>query len=316
MTEKDNDPIVSVIIPTYNRADLLGRAIQSVLSQTYQYFEIIIVDDGSIDNTKSLVERFNNERIVYIQRRENSGNSVVPRNTAMKIAKGKYIAFLDSDDEWMPEKLEKQIKLFEKLNNSNIGFIGCNVVIVDEKNKKEWEYKIPRCKNIFKELLIMNNFIFNPSSVIVEKEVFNTIGLFDENLKTVQDYDMWIRIAQKYNFDFVPEPLFKYYIHNSNITNTLSFEKQEKDIRYIFEKYRKYYEANPKIHSTRLRNDGTKYVLAGRLQEGRKYFLKSIKINPLNFKSYFYFIFSLFGSKFYYRLTLIKKKLKQLLYCL
>ncbi|MDD5639088.1 MAG: hypothetical protein PHO28_04250, partial [Candidatus Pacebacteria bacterium] len=196
----------------------------------------------------------------------------------------------------------------------NLGFVGCNAIIIDKQSGRKYEYKTPKYKNNFQKLLL-SNFICSASSVIVKREIFKSTGLFDKKLLLI-DWDMWIRIAQKYNFDFVPEPLFKYYIHNSNITNTLSFEKQEKDLRYIFEKYRKYYEANPKIHSTRLRNDGTKYILAGGLQEGRKYFLKSIKINPLNFRSYFYFIFSLFGSKFYYRLTLIKKKLKQLLYSL
>jgi len=307
--------LISIIIPTYNRANLLPRAIKSILNQTFKNFELIIVDDGSIDNTKEVVGRFrkNDKRVRYIWQ-DNSGAPAKPKNAGIKNAKGEFIAFLDSDDEWLVEKLEEQIKLFEKSNSSNLGFVGCNAVIIDKKNKKEWGYKTPRCNNVFRELL-MNDFIFSSSSVIVKKEVFNKIGFFDENIRVGEDWDMWIRISRKYDFDFVPEPLFKYYIHNSNITNALSFEKQEKDLRYIFEKYRKYYEANPKIHSIRLRNDGTKYILAGKLQDGRKYFLKSIKINPLNFRSYFYFIFSLFGSNFYYKLTSIKKKLKQLLYC-
>jgi len=306
--------LISIIIPTYNRANLLPRAIKSVLNQTFKNFELIIVDDGSIDNTEQVVRNFQKEdtRIRYIWQ-ENSGAPAKPKNTGIKNAKGKFIAFLDSDDEWLVEKLGEQIELFEKSNSSNLGFVGCNAVIIDKKNKKEWGYKIPRCNNVFRELLI-NNFIFTSSSVVVKKEVFNKIGFFDENIKVGEDWDMWMRIAREYDFDFVSEPLFKYYLHNSNITNTLSFERQEKDLRYIFERYKKYYELNPCIYSARLKNDGIRYLLIGKHKIGKKYFLKSIKRNPLNFKSYFYFMISLFGPKLYYKLTLIKKKIKQALF--
>ena len=121
---------------------------------------------------------------------------------------------------------------------------------------------------------------------------------------------MWIRIAQKYNFDFVANPLFKYYIHYRNFSKILNLETEKKDIESIFEKYKNYYLKNPKIYSIKLRNDGTRHILTQKLQRGRKCFLKSVKVNPLNFKSYFYFIFSFFGFKFYYKLTLIKAKLK------
>jgi len=304
--------LISVIIPTYNRANLLSRAIKSVLNQDYQNFELIIIDDGSTDGTDKVVRDFQDKdkRIKYIWQ-VNSGSPAKPKNTGIKNAKGKFIAFLDSDDEWLAEKLEKQIKLFKISNVSNLGFVGCNAIVIDRKNKNEWEHKITKYKNIFKALLI-NDFILSSSSMMVKKEVFNKIGIFDEKLSVGEDWDMWIRISRKYDFDFVPEFLFKYYIHNSNITNTLNFEKQMKDIEYIFKKYKRYYEINPKIYSIRLRNDGTKYILWGRTHEGRKYFLKSIKINPFNFKSYIYFILSLFGSKFYYKLTLLKRKLKQI----
>ncbi len=109
------NPTVSVIIPTYNRANLVSRAIKSVLNQTYQDFEIIVVDDCSEDNTEEIVKSFNDSRIRYIKHKKNKGGSAA-RNTGIKRARGKYIAFLDDDDEWLPSKLEKQIMLFEKLS--------------------------------------------------------------------------------------------------------------------------------------------------------------------------------------------------------
>lgn len=108
-------PTVSVILPTYNRAHLLERAIQSVLDQTYPDFEIIVVDDASIDNTVNIIKGIINERIRYIRHEKNKG-AAAARNTGIKLAKGKYIAFQDSDDEWLRDKLEKQIKIFETVS--------------------------------------------------------------------------------------------------------------------------------------------------------------------------------------------------------
>ena len=106
-------PRVSVVIPTYNRAELLKRAIESVLGQTYQDFELIVVDDASMDNTEEMMKDFSDERIRYIRLKQNSGTSAVPRNTGIKSAKGEYIACHDDDSEWLPQKLEKQVKAFE-----------------------------------------------------------------------------------------------------------------------------------------------------------------------------------------------------------
>ena len=121
-------PLVSVVIPTWNRAGLIVRAINSVLSQTYSNWELIIVDDGSTDNTDEVVKKFqeNDTRIRFIKHEKNSGGNSVPKNIGIKNAAGEYIAFLDSDDEYLPEKMEKQINLFNKSEIKNLGFVGCN----------------------------------------------------------------------------------------------------------------------------------------------------------------------------------------------
>lgn len=121
MTEKRRT--VSVIIPTYNRAHLLGRAIQSVLAQTYEDFEIIVVDDASTDVTEQVVKSFADDRINYIRHQKNKGGSSA-RNTGIKAAKGEFIAFLDSDDEWVPKKLEKEINRLQTLSNEVGVFYG------------------------------------------------------------------------------------------------------------------------------------------------------------------------------------------------
>ena len=301
-------PTVSIIIPTYNRAHLVGRAIESVLNQTYQDFEIIVVDDDSTDNTQKVVNEFQkkDKRIKYIKMNVNKG-SAAARNIGIKIARGDYIAFLDSDDEWLPEKLEKQIRLF--FANKNLGFVSCNTIILNFSGQKKAEYKISRSHNYFLTLL-ERNIICSSSSVIIKKGIIGDIGYFDENLRLAQDWEMWIRVAQKYAFDFMPEPLLKYYSHsNGYISKTY-----KNSLNYILQKYRTYYRRNFFVYSTRLRHDGSKFLAGGQFHNAREYFLKAIKINPLDYRNYLYLLISFMGSQFYYKLSLLKHNLINLLH--
>jgi glycosyltransferase involved in cell wall biosynthesis len=309
----NKNPKVSIIIPTYNRADLMPRAVNSVLNQIFKDFELIIIDDGSTDNTKQVVDEFQkkDKRIKYIWQ-ENSGTPSKPKNTGIKNSYGEYIAFLDSDDEWLPKKLKKQLNVFKNSKKEDLGFVGCNALIVNEKTGTETVYNMPLYNDkIFFEKLLKNNFIWSSSGALVKKEVFEKIGLFDEKLKYGEDWDMWIRIAQKYNFDFVPEVLFKYYIHSSSVTNTTPVRKKDKDLMYIFDKHKEYYLSYPQIYSSWLRRIGTMYILNGDPKKGRGFFLKSIKINVLNIKSYLYFLISFGGRGFYHWLTQRKMKLRK-----
>ena len=302
-----NYPKVSIIIPTYNRANLLSRAIKSILNQTFKDFELIIVDDGSTDNTRQVVEKFQKEdsRIKYIWQ-ENSGAPARPKNTGIKNSTGEYIAFLDDDDEWLPEKLEKQLKLFENSEKNNLGFVGCNFYI-NEDNKTKL-YKIPKMKNVFKNLL--EGVVINGSSgIMIKKLVIGNVGLFDENFKSSEDWDLWIRISQKYDFDFIKEFLFKRYFHGGNLTKTGSYCTKIKELKYLLEKYQSSYKKFPIIYSKILRNIGTIYLLDNNINLARKHFIKSIKTSPFYLRNYINFLISLFGISFYKKLLLIKQKL-------
>jgi len=305
---KINYPKVSIIIPTYNRANLLSRAIKSVLNQTFHNFELIIINDGSTDNTEKVIKQFqkNDRRIKYIKLNENSGIPAHPKNVGIKNSRGAYIAFLDDDDEWLSGKLDKQLKIFYGSKKYKLGFVGCNTLVID-KNKVQ-EHRIQRFKNIFQKLL-ERNFIFSCSEVIVKNSIINNIGLFDESIKMADDQDMWIRIAQKYDFDFVPEPLFKYYRHESNITKTRGYFDKAKDQEYILKKHKNFYKKYPKAYSVRLINIGTNYLLSGDLKIARKYFFRAIKITPWYWRSYLNLIISLFGKRFYERILYQKKKI-------
>ncbi len=302
-------PLVSVIIPTYNRAHLLPRTIESVLSQTLKDFELIIIDDGSTDNTREVVENFQkkDKRIRYIWQ-ENSGAPARPKNTGIKNSKGKCVAFLDDDDEWLPEKLEVQINLFEQKKVTNIGMIACNSLDIYEDSNATIKYKIKKRKNYFHAIL-SSCFIHSCSSVLVKKEVLKDVGFFDENLKIADDWDMWIRILNKYNFSFIKKPLIKYHIHNKNTSRKLLEVGTTDDHLIIFNKHNKHYTKNPKIYSDKLRYDGTRYMLSFQKKEAQKSFLKSIKKNPLNLKSYVYLFISFFGINLYRKLNSLKSKI-------
>ena len=304
-------PIVSVIIPTYNRAHLINRAVQSVLNQTYQNFELIIVDDGSTDNTKEVLRELSDKRIKSVYLEENSRTSAVPRNKGIGVSRGDYIAFLDSDDEWLPKKIAKQLGFFKTSKKKNLGFIGCNCWSVDENGRRVL-IKSPKYKNYqsFKDGVLAGFPLFGiGSSMLIKKSVIKEIGLFDERIRHGNLKDMIIRVSRKYDFGVPSKSLVNIYSHKNNVTHNLSFKKKERDLNYVFRKHRKYYKN--KINSNRLRCVASRHILDDRVKNGRKYFLTSIHIHPFNFRSYFYLFLSFFGSGFYRHLVKLRVWFKQ-----
>jgi len=194
-------PLVSIIIPTYNRGWILKDAIDSVLSQKFQDFELIVVDDGSTDNTGDIL-RIYQDNIIII-RQKNSGVSAA-RNKGIYRASGSLVAFLDSDDLWLPEKLSAQVAFF----NANPDAMICqteeiwirNSVRVNPKNrhKKPWGM-------IFEQSLML--CLVSPSAVMIRRNLFDTVGLFDESLPACEDFDLWLRISCKYPVYLIDTPL-------------------------------------------------------------------------------------------------------------
>jgi glycosyltransferase involved in cell wall biosynthesis len=211
------EKLVSVIIPTYNRASFIKETLRSVLAQTYQNFEIIIVDDGSTDDTKDVVKSIDDDRINYIYQ-NNSGQPANPRNNGIKHSNGKYIAFLDSDDLWIPEKLEIQLDYFEK--DSNLLLISSDAIKfpgIEEKMQNSKNNKLLTFKELIKQ-----NLVFT-SSVIMLKEVVDKVGVFDEDsrLRAVEDFDYWLRISKiRDNCVMVLKNcLFKYRLSEDSISD-------------------------------------------------------------------------------------------------
>ena len=185
-------PTVSVIITTYNRAHVLGRSIQSVLNQTFQDFELIIVDDASTDNTGSLVKRFRSKKIKYIRHQVNQGGSVAP-NTGLRLAKGDYIAFQDDDDEWMPEKLERQMKVICAAP-PEVGVVYTKFIQYDRFGDYVPLHKIAKKEGyLFKQLL--DECFIQWQTALIKKECFDKVGLINENILFARDWDLLLRIS-------------------------------------------------------------------------------------------------------------------------
>lgn len=212
--------MVSVIIPTYNRARYIREAVDSVLAQTYNNTEIIVVDDGSTDNTKEILNHYGS-KIRYIYQK-NSGPSA-SRNKGIKQSNGEVIAFLDSDDIWLPEKLELQVKLIQQ--SQNIGLVSGGIYMADASGKIISDPIIKRNyenrRSFIRELMVHNIVTGGGSTALIKKKCFDELGLFNEDLWIGEDWNMWLRIAKQYEVKFVEKPLVKYRIHGSNLHKNL-----------------------------------------------------------------------------------------------
>lgn len=211
------EALVSVVIPSYNRGYCIERSIRSVLSQTYRNLEVIIVDDASTDNTEEVIKSINDKRIRYIKLEQNSGANHA-RNIGIQSSNGSYIAFNDSDDEWLPKKLEKQMKLMkfeEKRQGNKIGVIYCRMAKYEGDNllktvPEDWELNESRIGDIY-SCMQCNMFIDLPS-VLIRKDVFEHTGCFNEDLKRLQDWELFLRIAKQYDYSLVQEILVNSYM--------------------------------------------------------------------------------------------------------
>ncbi len=248
-------PSVSVIVPAYNCSQYLQKTIESILTQTFQNFEILIIDDGSTDNTREIISsiaRRNPERIKTFYQ-ENKGVSSA-RNTGIKEAKGEYIAFLDADDLWIPEKLEKQLFLFKK--NQEADFIYTDCYFTDEKEKEIPDY--PRTLlfkkgNIFLDLFL--NFFIITSGVIVKKKDLDKIGFFNESFRNSEDYDYFLKLAYSFKADYVKEKLFKRRVIKTSLSHTDFTYGAKNDLKILYKNLKnhpQFYKQHQKTINKRL----------------------------------------------------------------
>jgi glycosyltransferase involved in cell wall biosynthesis len=214
--------MISIIIPTYNRVNETECAVKSVLNQTYQDFEILVADDGSTDTTSEVFSYYPDPRVKYI-RVDHSGLPAVPRNAALKQARGEWVAFLDSDDEWLPNKLESQLKILDL--SPEIGLICSNAYVNNgTENSDNLFHSKDTTQNVwtFPDLLAQNIII--TSSVLVKKALIHNSGGFleDTAYRAIEDYALWLSISLQSNIYYLQDPLLIYTDMGNSIRNEQS----------------------------------------------------------------------------------------------
>lgn len=308
--------LVSIIIPTYNRAHLIRRALDSAINQTFRKTEIIVVDDNSQDNTMEIVTSYKDERVRYIRHQENKGASAA-RNTGIRESKGRYIAFLDSDDEWLREKLEKQIEKF-KTSSPEVGAIYSGATIFSDGRRVLDDIPSKR-GDIHADELIMDYVVGGGSSLVVRKECLIKVGGFNERLPARQDYDLALRLSKYCKYDFVEEPLvLLHWDSGGRITNA---RNRRIAGEMIIEKIREEIQTEPTFKQRHILAHqyfslGTFCFYGGERKYGRRYILKALTMDP---RYLFYWSFwrlwwvSALGHRAYLRLTRPVTGLKRML---
>lgn len=246
----DPPPLVSVILPTFNRAGVLSRAIDSVLDQTYKNIELIIVDDGSTDNTGNFLKKYDN-KLCYIHQ-SNRGVSAA-RNTGIRQAKGRFIAFIDSDDKWMPSKLEEQLRFFSDHNADNIALVCTDVDIIDfNGGHHERRRFIPRNSScILNAVDVFKDPYLGLPTVMIRADAIDMNNVFDETLKSAEDLDFYLRITVNHNAGYLHKKLVEVYqSHNSLSATITSYDDNIRVITRFLEQHAKLFEGHKKeIHA-------------------------------------------------------------------
>ncbi|MFZ5652192.1 MAG: glycosyltransferase family 2 protein [Bacillota bacterium] len=232
-------PLVSVIVPTCNRAGMLERAVESVLEQTFRDFELIVVDDGSTDKTGEAIKKYS-ERLRYFAKK--NGGVASARNLGIKKARGELVAWLDDDDFFYPQKIEKQVTYFKKHPEAGLVYTGHVTIDLTARQTRK-SYLVPPlfrdCESLRNALL--KHCFFANSTVMMKKECFDLAGTFDERLGHTVDYDMWLRTAAFFRFGCVPEVLAGYQWHGKQI----SVRRDNRILPVLRKRARELYEKHP-----------------------------------------------------------------------
>lgn len=308
-------PLVSVVIPTYNRARLVCEAVETVLAQTYRNFEIIVVDDGSTDETEEALGRYEG-RIKYFYQ-ENRGLSAA-RNTGIRNSTGCYIALLDSDDLWRQDKLALQVDYLNKHDDCGLVYTDMELLIAREGVLIE----VPTTPLVLPTGYIypqvfLRNEIF-PSTVLVRKECLEDVGLFDESLRHFEDYELWLRIARRYKIGNIDKKLTVYRRHVDNLhegprvlglKHTRMLQRHVRDHPEIIKMLGK--------RKTGMRISEPLFAYAyglfdeGDFKNARRYMRELIALNPTRWAAYLYFLASLLPLGVVQSLRKLKRSLNK-----
>jgi glycosyltransferase involved in cell wall biosynthesis len=310
--------LVSVIIPTYNRANFVVEAIESVLAQTYKNFEIIVVDDGSTDGTEKTLEPYR-DRIVYIYQ-ENQGPAAA-RNAGIRRATGQYIAFLDSDDLWMRDKLELQVEYLDE--HPDYGLIHTNFerweLCNGEVVQVRLGYRYPIPTGYIHRYMFMGGAVLIPT-VLLRKECFHKVGYFSEDLWYYENFDLCLRISRYYKIGFIDKALVTIRLHGANFSQSYSRSKGAMSYIHVLRNHlMKYPEIVEEIGNQRVKrrlsepwfDHAHESFVTGDFSEARKYLRKAIASCPDRWSYYIYYLASLFPPSMIKGLRRLKRSIRR-----
>jgi glycosyltransferase involved in cell wall biosynthesis len=278
----DTSPLVTVVITTHNRVNLLGRAIDSVLAQSYKHIEVIVVDDFSSQSYESVKKKYHS--IVRFIRNDKNIGLGASRNRGIKESSGELISFLDDDDEILPEKIEKQIELLR--GNPQCDIVYCSSF--RQYGEKKYKKKAKLKGNIYPKVLF--GCPAPVHSLLIPIKILHEVGLFDESLSCFEDFDLWIRLSRVFTFNFVDMPLVIYHIHGKQMVSDI--EKTIFGREIIIKKHLKKFNENKKFLAIQYRRQASASAFIGNYSEFYKYLFLSINNNPFYISNYGHFVFS------------------------
>ncbi len=292
-------PYISAIIITWNRATYVRGAIQSVLDQTFSDFELLVLDNSSSDDTQNVVKRFSDKRIRYI-RHEPLGISEA-RNLGVREARADIFGFLDDDDTWLPEKLERQTELFQA-SSPRVGMIYGGFHRVNERGVV-YETFVPTLRGwgLEEYLCKRDPWPGSASNPLIRKEVFKSVGGYDEYLRTSEDWEFYLRLMRKFRIDFVPEPILNVRRHAGVRLGDRLREAAEAELK-VCEEFRDVLEKRPSCHSFYLQAIGGKFCRLGEFEKGRSYLRRAITLSPMNYIAWAQYLLSFLGVQAYGRI--------------
>ena len=302
--KKNTKPEVSVIVTTFNRKKYVKKAIFSVLNQSFKNFELIILDNNSIDGTDILIESFSDNRIRYFKHKNLSISK--QRNMGISISKANYVSFLDDDDVWLPHKLESQINVFKR-SKENICLVYSGFVFYDDYGN-EWGEHIPKNEGkVFLDLLWENSpFSGSASNPMLDRKIVKTF-LYDEKILCGEDWELYVRLSEKYPVATDKNICVKIRQHSGprlgqNVLGALKLERK------IYFKYKTLMENNLKTRY--LQKIGGKYIRLKKIKKGRKVLRVASNIAPLTCTIYIQYLLSYFPSYIYLKFSKLYSKIR------
>ncbi|MBI3589576.1 MAG: glycosyltransferase family 2 protein [Candidatus Liptonbacteria bacterium] len=293
-------PKISAIITTWNRALMLHRAISSVLGQTFTEFELLILDNSSSDNTADVVKEFNDPRIYYI--RHAPGNISWARNLGVRESRGEFLAFLDDDDEWLPNKLEDQYQIFKEDKIGKTGLVYGAYFHITAESGKIFETIFPKLRGHVYNYVISHRDTLtgSASNPLLRKSAVIKVGSYDENVTTGEDYEMFLRLSKEFYFDYVKKPLVNIYVHQGY---RLSYRLEDylNTELTVYKKHHSFITSHPRVHLLFLQIIAGKLIRLARPKEAREYLKKALAVKSFHPRTWLQYLLSFLPNRFYHK---------------